>query len=96
MLDEKKYHFDKKYDDISDEELIKLIKNDDKNALDYLISRYKSLVTLKTNRFFAIGSEKDDMIQEGFWGLYKAIQSFDPEKQNSFKSFVLKLLLIHL
>ena len=87
MLDEKKYHFDKKYDDISDEELIKLIKNDDKNALDYLISRYKSLVTLKTNRFFAIGSEKDDMIQEGFWGLYKAIQSFDPEKQNSFKSF---------
>ena len=53
MLDEKKYHFDKKYDDISDEELIKLIKNDDKNALDYLINRYKSLVTLKTNRFFA-------------------------------------------
>ena len=87
MLDEKIYHFDKKYDDISDEELIKLIKNDDKNALDYLINRYKSLVTLKTNRFFAIGSEKDDMIQEGFWGLYKAIQSFDPEKQNSFKSF---------
>lgn len=87
MLDEKIYHFDKKYDDISDEELIKLIKNDDKNALDYLINRYRNLVTLKTNRFFAIGSERDDMIQEGFWGLYKAIQSFDPEKQNSFKSF---------
>lgn len=87
MLDEKIYHFEKKYDDISDEELIKLIKNDDKNALNYLINRYKNLVTLKTNRFFAIGTEKDDMIQEGFWGLYKAIQSFDPEKQNSFKTF---------
>lgn len=87
MLDAKVYHFDKKYDDISDEELIKLIKNGDKNALNYLIHKYKNTVTMKTNRFFVVGAEKEDMIQEGYWGLYKAIQSFDPEKQNSFKTF---------
>ena len=87
MLDLKTYHFDKKYDDISDEDLIKEIKKGDKEALNYLIHRYKNVVAMKTNRFFAIGAEKEDMIQEGFWGLYKAIQSFDPEKQNSFKTF---------
>lgn len=87
MLDLKEYHFDKEYGDISDEDLIKVIKNGDKDALNYLINRYKNIVTMKTNRFFAIGAEKEDMIQEGYWGLYKAIQSFDPEKQNSFKTF---------
>lgn len=87
MIDSKMYHFDKKYEDISDEELVKVIKDGDNDALNYLIHRYKNVVTMKTNKFFAIGSEKEDMIQEGYWGLYKAIQSFDPEKQNSFKTF---------
>ena len=87
MVDSKIYYFDNKYDDISDEDMIKLIRNDDKNALNYLIDKYKNVVIMKTNRFFVVGAEKDDMIQEGFWGLYKAIQSFDPEKQNSFKTF---------
>lgn len=87
MLDLKTYHFDKEYDDLSDEELIRKIKKGDNDALNYLIHKYKNVVTMKTNRFFAIGAEKEDLMQEGFWGLYKAIQSFDSEKQNSFKTF---------
>ena len=87
MLDLKQYHFDRAYNDLSDEELIKKIKKSDNDALNYLIHKYKNVVTMKTNRFFAIGAEKEDLIQEGYWGLYKAIQSFDPEKQNSFKTF---------
>ena len=42
---------------------------------------------MKANRFFLIGAEDDDMIQEGMIGLFKAIQSFDLEKNNSFKTF---------
>ena len=42
---------------------------------------------MKVSRYFIIGAEKEDIIQEGLIGLYKAIKSFDPEKQNSFKSF---------
>lgn len=87
MLDVKKYHFESEYADVSDEKLVELIKNGDKKALDYLLNKYRDIVTMKTNRFFIIGAEKDDMIQEGFWGLYKAIQSFDPQKQNSFRTF---------
>ena len=87
MLDAKKYHFENEYADISDEKLVEMIKMGDKSALNYLLNKYKDVVIMKTSRFFIIGAEKDDMIQEGFWGLYKAIQCFDPEKQNSFKTF---------
>lgn len=88
MLDTtSKYCFESEYADIADEELVGIIKNGDKKALDYLLNKYKDIVTMKANRFFIIGAERDDMIQEGFWGLYKAIQSFNPEKQNSFKTF---------
>lgn len=87
MLDAKKYDFESEYADIPDEKLIEIIKRGDKKALDYLLNKYRDLVSMKANRFFIIGAERDDMIQEGFWGLYKAIQSFDPEKQNSFKTF---------
>lgn len=82
-----KYYFESEYADIADEDLVGIIKNGDKKALDYLLNKYKDIVTMKANRFFIIGAERDDMIQEGFWGLYKAIQSFNPEKQNSFKTF---------
>ncbi len=87
MVDAKQYQFEDKYANIADEEVIALIKEGDKLALDYLLNKYKEVIKMKTNRFFIIGAEKEDMIQEGFWGLYKAIQSFDAEKQNSFRTF---------
>lgn len=87
MLDTKRYQFESEYADIADEKLIEIIKCGDKKALDYLLNKYADVVAMKANRFFIIGAERDDMIQEGFWGLYKAIQSFDPEKQNSFRTF---------
>ena len=87
MLETKLYSFDQKFENMQDEEIIKLIRGGDKKALDYLLHKYKDLVSMKANRFFVVGAEKDDMIQEGFWGLYKAILSFDADKQNSFKTF---------
>lgn len=87
MLNTKIYHFGSEYENISDEKLIEKIKDGDKNALNYLLDKYRDVVAMKANRFFIIGAERDDMIQEGFWGLYKAIQSFDTEKQNSFRTF---------
>ena len=76
-----------KYTQMTDEKLIENIKNEDSKALDCLIERYNDVVTMKANRFFMVGAEKEDMIQEGMIGLYKAVKSFDLEKQNSFKTF---------
>ena len=74
-------------DDMSDEDLIKKSNLGDKHALEYLLDKYKELVNIKVSKYFIIGAEKEDIIQEGMIGLYKAIKSYKFDKQNSFKSF---------
>ena len=76
----------KKYEELTDEQLIE-ISQDDKSALNCLLERYNNVVNMKANKFFMIGAEREDMIQEGMIGLYKAVKSFDTKKQNSFKTF---------
>ena len=76
------------FKDMTDEKLVNVALNGKNNdALNCLIDRYKDIVNMKSNKFFMVGSEKEDILQEGYIGLYKAIKSFDAEKQNSFKTF---------
>lgn len=76
-----------KYNKLSDEEIIKQINLGDKFALDYIMEKYKDVVNIKVSKYFIIGAEKEDIIQEGLIGLYKAIKNFDTTKENSFKTF---------
>ena len=75
------------YTYMTDEKLIENIKQEDQKALNCLIERYNEVVSMKANKFFMVGAEKEDMVQEGMIGLYKAVKSFNTEKQNSFKTF---------
>ena len=75
------------YAQMSDEKLIENIKQQDQIALNCLMERYNDIVNMKANKFFMVGAEREDMIQEGMIGLYKAVKSFDTDKQNSFKTF---------
>lgn len=75
------------YQQMSDEKLIENIEANDQNALNCLIKRYNEVVYMKANKFFMVGAEKEDMIQEGMIGLYKAVKSYNLDKQNSFKTF---------
>ncbi|MCI9038327.1 MAG: RNA polymerase sporulation sigma factor SigH [Clostridia bacterium] len=81
------YSSDYNFSQMTDEDLIELIKSDNKLALEHLINRYKDLVNIKVSKYYIIGAEREDIIQEGLIGLYKAIKSYQPDKQNSFKSF---------
>ena len=82
------FPFEEKYKNMTDENLItEALNNNNNMALNCLIGRYKDIVSMKASKFFMVGSEKDDILQEGYIGLYKAIKSFDIEKQNSFKTF---------
>lgn len=81
------YTTDNNYSIMNDEQLIGLIKTGDKYAIDFLIEKYKDLVNMKVSKYFMIGAEKEDIIQEGMIGLFKAIQSYNEDKQNSFKTF---------
>ena len=81
------YPFDTKYELLQDEELITKIKDGDKNALNYLMEKYKELVNMKVSKYYIVGAEKEDIFQEGMIGLYKAIKSYSEDKNTSFKSF---------
>ena len=71
----------------NDEELIEIIRDGNKYALEHLIDRYKGLVNTKVGKYYIIGAEREDIVQEGLIGLFKAIKSYQPDKQSSFKNF---------
>ena len=77
----------KKYSAMTDEEVVSMIQAGDRPAMDYLLEKYKYLVRNKAKALFLIGGDKDDLIQEGMIGLYKAIQDYQEDRQSSFFYF---------
>jgi len=77
----------KKYENFSDEELIRLINTGDDDALDFIMFKYKSMVKAKTRVYFLLGADSEDLIQEGMIGLYKAIREYKTERNVSFAYF---------
>lgn len=75
------------YSAMIDEEIIKDAKSGDDDALEYLINKYKSFVRAKARTYFLIGADREDIIQEGMIGLYKAIRDFRGDKLSSFRAF---------
>ena len=78
------------FDDLvtySDEGLVELIREGDDYALDYLMTKYKILVEKKSKSYFLIGASKEDIIQEGMIGLFKAVRDYNKDKEASFYSF---------
>lgn len=72
---------------LSDEELVDRAQGGDDDALEVILARYKGLVYAKSKPYFLAGADDDDVIQEGFIGLYKAVKDFDGEKFPFFKVF---------
>ena len=81
------YSVDNQYANKKDEELITIIQSGDKQALNFLLNKYKEIVNMKVSKYFIIGAEKEDIVQEGMIGLFKAVKNFNKSKQNSFKTF---------
>lgn len=87
MQEENVFFSINEYSKMTDEEIIKEIRNGDKQALSYLMNKYKEMVNLKVGKYFMVGAEKEDIVQEGLIGLFKAIKTFNAEKNNTFKTF---------
>jgi RNA polymerase sporulation-specific sigma factor len=75
------------YEDMMDEEVVCEAVNGDPEALEFLINKYKNFVKSKARSYFLIGADREDIIQEGMIGLYKAIRDFNPDKLSSFRAF---------
>lgn len=77
----------KGYNAMLDEEVIEDAKMGNNRALEYLINKYRSFVRAKARTYFLIGADREDIIQEGMIGLYKAIRDFREDKLSSFRAF---------
>ncbi|MCX7923699.1 MAG: RNA polymerase sporulation sigma factor SigH [Clostridia bacterium] len=75
------------YNAMLDEEIIEDARTGNSKALEYLINKYKSFVRAKARTYFLIGADREDIIQEGMIGLYKAIRDFRGDKLSSFRAF---------
>jgi len=72
---------------LSDEEIVELVKDGDQFAEEHLINKYKNFVRAKARSYFLIGADREDIIQEGMIGLFKAIRDFRGDKLSSFRAF---------
>ncbi|MFU0799808.1 MAG: RNA polymerase sporulation sigma factor SigH [Xylanivirga thermophila] len=70
-----------------DEEVVEDARNGDMDALEYLMDKYKSFVRSKARCYFLVGADREDIVQEGMIGLYKAIRDFRSDKLSSFRAF---------
>jgi RNA polymerase sporulation-specific sigma factor len=75
------------YDSMLDEEIVEFARAGSNAALEYLINKYKNFVRAKARSYFLIGADREDIIQEGMIGLYKAIRDFKSDKLSSFRAF---------
>lgn len=72
---------------LSDEELIICVQEGSADALDFLITKYQTFVKMKARSYFMMGGDREDIIQEGMIGLYKAIRDFRNDRLSSFRAF---------
>ena len=75
------------YESMTDEEIVEIARVGDIDAQEYLINKYKNYVRAKARTYFLLGGDKEDLIQEGMIGMYKAIRDFRSDKLSSLRAF---------
>ena len=87
MLYSDKTYLVEQFEKMSDEQLVEQVHQGNTDALDFLITKYRLFVKSKAKSYFLIGADKEDIVQEGMIGLYKAIRDFKGDKLSSFRAF---------
>jgi len=75
------------FDMLVDEDIVQVAQEGDEIAQEYLINKYRNFVRAKARSYFLIGADREDIVQEGMIGLYKAIRDFRGDKLSSFRAF---------
>lgn len=92
MSEDTAFALDKQWDSpdycsMPDEQIVFLARENDGLALEYLFNKYKNFVRSKARSYFLIGADREDIVQEGMIGLYKAIRDYRQDKLSSFRAF---------
>lgn len=77
----------KNYEECGDEELILRLRDGEEAITDYIMDKYKNLVRSKAKSMYILGADRDDLIQEGMIGLFKAVRDYDIGRDASFFTF---------
>ena len=75
------------YENKSDEELIRQLRDGDAGVIDFLMEKYKNLVRRHAKVMYLVGADNEDLIQEGMIGLFKAVRDYDEGREASFQTF---------
>jgi RNA polymerase sporulation-specific sigma factor len=73
--------------ELSDEDLVEVARAGNDQAIDLLLHRYRHYARAKARTYFLAGADKEDIVQEGMIGLYKAIRDFQKDKNTAFRAF---------
>lgn len=77
-----------RFSSLTDEEIVTIYQRENNHyATDYIVQRYKNFVRSKARSYFLMGADREDIIQEGMIGLYKATRDFNQDYEVSFKAF---------
>ncbi|MCB5935265.1 MULTISPECIES: RNA polymerase sporulation sigma factor SigH [Bacillaceae] len=87
MREKGKIYGNLQFGNMDDEQLVEMVHKGDSEALDYLIHKYRQFVRAKARSYFLIGADREDIVQEGMIGLFKAIRDYKDDKSSSFKAF---------
>ena len=80
-------HKEKEYENQTDERLIEQLRGGQEEITDYIMDKYKNLVRNKAKSMYILGADREDLIQEGMIGLFKAIRDYDTGRDASFSTF---------
>lgn len=72
---------------MSDEALCTALQNGTSAAGDILAHRYRKLVRCCAHPYFLAGGDSEDLLQEGMFGLIKAMREFRADREASFQTF---------
>ena len=75
------------FEKMCENDIINLAQKRENAAMEYLLEKYKPLVRQKTRKLFLIDGDKDDLIQEGMIGLFKAVRDYQVGKDAAFRTF---------
>ena len=75
---------EKEYGNCSDEELILRLRDGEEAITDYIMDKYKNMVRSKAKSMYILGADREDLIQEGMIGLFKAVRDYDTGRDASF------------
>ena len=82
-MDQKEF----RYEYLADEQLVELAAQGDKSAEEFILTKYKNMVRSRAKSYFILGADREDLVQEGMIGLFKAVRDFDITKHASFLGF---------